>query len=277
MPKIIHVLLPVLIFAVVLGAPLPVADAASTQYLITGELPDSNPTLPDRNPRNPRGFGDLASVPDGTFAFRLNFDEPAEPDFDLLGFSSETQPFAADSWSLDLFGATGLTERYNQDTNPDFLGFASFAGELTGFDSGETYLTLGVDTNPAPGRVALDDTLINVDFFADELVAVFFTDDLKDVPQGIAFDGGSILDLGSGLRVPVASARLVAAQLDDPVLVEEGNTDGQAPITGGNNGQTPGGGPAAVPTPGAAVGGLLLLLMLVVRQLNRTQQRVESA
>ncbi|MEM7625055.1 MAG: hypothetical protein AAF333_05450 [Planctomycetota bacterium] len=271
MPRLTRALFPALIFAVVLGSPLPLADAASTQYLVTGELASSNLPVP--------GVAD--DLGGATFAFRLNFDEPAEPDFDLLGFTADSQPFAADRWSLDLFGPTGLLDRFDQDTDPDALGFSVFTGQITSPEDGETFIDLGVDTNPAPGRVSLDDTLIDLEFFADELVSAFFTNDLTGVPDDTAFVGGSVLDLGSGLRVPVVNASLVVAELDEPVLIEDGGTDGQEPVTGNNGdgeGGTPGvGDPAAVPTPGAAVGGLLLMLLLVVRQLDRTQRHAERA
>ncbi|MEL7087762.1 MAG: hypothetical protein AAGL98_04870 [Planctomycetota bacterium] len=284
MLRLVHIFLPVVIFAVVLGTPWPRADAASTQYRVTGELASSPANGPTpTNPRNPRGLAETADG--GSFALRLSFDEPAAPDFDLLGFSIDTEPFAADRWSLDLFGATELIGRYDQDTNPDFLGFASFTGELTGIDSGETFITLGVDTDPAPGRVATEDTLISVEFYADELVDVFFTDALTDVPSDPAFDGGSVLDLGSGLRVPVTDAAFVIAPPDGPVRTDNDETpiingDSGGVISGSNSGGGGGGGgggAAAVPTPGTAVGGLLLMLLLVVRQLNRTQQRAETA
>ena len=264
MPRFLRPLLPIVIFASVVGAPLPLADAASTQYLVTGEL----------------GVGETSSRLDNAdFAFRLNFDEPAVPDFDLLGFAPDTQPFVAETWSLDLFDGSGPLSRYDQDSNRANLGFAIFTGEVTGLDTGDSTIGLGVDTKPADRRVDARDTLIEVEFFTGELVNAFFTNELSDLPDDTVFVAGSVLDLGSGLRVPIANSTLVVAELDDPVFVQD-DTAGEAPVNAGNSGG-PGavfeGDPAAVPTPGAAVGGLLLMLLLVVRQLDRTQHRGEPA
>lgn len=274
-----RVWLPLVLFVVVLGVPggpHHVADASSTQYLITGELGSSGFTPPPRNPRNP--MGTLETLDNGSFSLRLNFDEPATPDFERFGFSSDAEPYAADSWSLDLFGADALLASFSQDTNPNSLGFAVFTGEVTGFDSGETIIETGV-APATSGGIDFSSSLISVDFLADELVDVFFTDSLAGLPRDLEFDDGSVRDPATGLRVPVASAALSFATFEDPVLIEDGGNTPPAvsPPGGGvtpDPGNSGGGGqPSAVPSPGAAVGGLLLMLCLITRQLNRTTQR----
>jgi len=242
---------PPLLVAVIALTPSPMADAASSVYRVNGQI----------------GSLDTPSVLDGgSFSLRLGFEEPAVADPALSTILAEVFGFSADTWSLDLFDAGGAaTQSYNYEAQPGALGFVVLTGEITGFDSARTLIDVGVDADAAPRPEDRGATLIELEFFVSGLVDALLGDDLAALPAGLGFRGGSVLELESGLRLPVVSAELTTLSL---VGLESGPSDG------GDG--TGGGGAAAVPSPTAAAGGMLLFLGILVARNPRLQRLADA-
>ncbi|MEM8737773.1 MAG: hypothetical protein AAGG38_04755 [Planctomycetota bacterium] len=233
------------------------ASAESTAYLVTGQLgAAASPTTLDR----------------GGFSLSLIFDTPAAFDPALSNVGDTVLGFSTPRFALDLVPPAEVAAplSFDGDTVPAASGFAVFTGDLTGFDTEQTTLYLGVTPEPSPSLETLSPTLIDLDFVSPGLAELFFTDRLTDLPPTFGLAAGSVRDPQSGQRVPVASATLAAISRDDTdALFGPG-------LAGGSSGgrAEP---PAAVPTPAAAAGGLALLLGLTLRTGRRTRPTGDAA
>lgn len=226
----------------VMAGPASLAD--TTYLLLDGELGSAS---------------DPSPIDGGTFELKLGFDEPTLPDGERSTFSTPTLVYVAQSWSLALLGDAGIFAEYDQDTNPEALGFAELTGQQ-GFEDGETFLTLGVDDDAFSDAGPLRGTLVNAEFFAPTLVDTFFTERLVDLPNGLVFTAGSVFEETTSQTLGVNSAGLAVVSIDDSVIASPG-TDG------GNSGEGDGS-PSVVPSPTAAAGGMLLLLGAMARRRN---------
>ncbi|MEO1235509.1 MAG: hypothetical protein AAFX76_01840 [Planctomycetota bacterium] len=235
-----------LVAAVVMSvAAAPAADALSTAYQVVGQFGEgAQPTTLDN----------------GSFTLDLVFDGSADADPGLSNFADALLGFAAVDFTLELSPAGADPVVVDAAARPDATGFALFAGEVTGFDTAETRIELGVSLNSDPTLEDRGPTLVELDFLAPELADVFFKDGLHSLPGPLSLVAGSALDEGADRRVPVTAATLTATPSPDVVAFE--------PPSSGPVGQ-PGGGPAVVPTPGAAAGGLALLAGLILRSGRR--------
>lgn len=227
-------------FTLATGLSATVATAATTNYLVTGQLGASS-------------SGDAADLGlDGsTFELRVTFDESTQPDPDRSTFATPTLTYLAQAWSLAYFRDSMIVAETSSESNPEALGFATLSGRLTGPDSGETFLSVGVEAGPVSDDAALLGSLILAEFTTPILVDAFFTNQLADVPGDVDFAGGSAFDASRDLFVGIAGASFAVSSIDDGIILGS---------PGENNG------PSAIPTPSAAAGGALLLMGLLGRR-----------
>lgn len=216
------------------------ATAGTTNYLVSGQLGIDLPT-----------DGIARGLDNSTFELRLAFEEPTLPDPDRSTFATPTLTYIAEAWSLAYFRDSAVVAEYDQDTNPDAVGFAELNGRLTGIDSGETFMVVGVESGPVSDGEPLFGSLVVTEFFTPTLVDAFFTDALVDIPGDLDSSGGSAFDESRGFYLEVLDAQLTAASIPDGVLVDSSTDDGS---------------PQAIPTPSAAAGGALLLMGLMARR-----------
>lgn len=221
------------------------ATAGTTNYLVSGQLGIDLPT---------DGIAD--GLDNSTFELRLAFEESVQPDPDRSTFATPTLTYIAEAWSLAYFRDSAVVAEYDQDSNPDAVGFAEFNGRLTGFDSsGETFMVVGVEAGPVSDGEPLVGSLIVTEFVTPTLVDAFFTNDLADIPGDLDSSGGSALDESRGFYLEVLDAQLAAVSIPDGVLVDASTDNGS---------------PQAIPTPTAAAGGVLLLMSLMTRRRHAT-------
>lgn len=218
--------------------------AGTTNYLVSGQLGIDLPS-----------DGIARGLDNSTFELRLMFEEPTSPDPDRSTFATPTLTYIAEAWSLAYFRDSAVVAEYDQDTNPDAVGFAELNGRLTGFDSGETFLVVGVEAGPVSDGEPLFGSLIVTEFVTPTLVDAFFTNELADIPGDLDSSGGSAFDESGDLYLEVLDARLTAVSIPDGVLMDSSNVNDS---------------PQAIPTPSAAAGGALLLMGLMARRRRGT-------
>ncbi|MEM9420591.1 MAG: hypothetical protein AAGA25_16310 [Planctomycetota bacterium] len=216
------------------------AAAGTTNLLITGQLGSASTN------------GLANGLDSSTFELWLAFDEPTRFDPDRSNFFVPTLTYLADAWSLAYFRGGTIVAEYNPGTHPDALGFAELTGEVTGFETSNTFVYAGVDIEPESEFEPLFGSLIGTAFNTPTLVDALFTDRLQDLPDDLEPLGGFAFDKSSDQFLEVVDARLVAVSVQDTV---------QADDVRGNQGS-----PNAIPTPTAAAAGALLILGLATRR-----------
>lgn len=235
--------------AIAAGLTASAATAGTTNYLVTGQLGVAS-------------LGDdesFAGLDNSTFELRLTYDEPTQFDPELSSFGAQTFVYVAEAWSLAFLDDDGLIVEYDGkspgNTNltlGNSYGYVSLTGAITGFDSGETLLEVGVAEAVAAGDgQRLEPMLLRAEFYEPELIDAVFTDQLIDIPTDLAFQDGEALDESRNVKIDVVSASLAAVSIDDGIVIQVSGEDGD---------------PSAIPTPSAAAGGALLLFGLMARR-----------
>ncbi|MBB6429538.1 hypothetical protein [Algisphaera agarilytica] len=216
------------------------AVAGTTNLLVTGQLSSASTN------------GLANGLDNSTFELWLAFDEPTRFDPDRSSLSTPTLTYLADTWSLAYFRGSTIVAEYNPGTHPDAVGFAELTGELTGFDSSETFLFAGVDEGPLPAGESPIGTLIDTTFVTPDLVEAFFTNRLQDLPGDMESLGGIAFDESTGRDLFVLEAQLAVVSVPDQPQGGSGRDEGQ--------------GPQAIPTPTAAAAGALLMIGIATRR-----------
>ncbi len=202
------------------------ADAASVEYRVAGTLAPSE------------------AVAAEAFELSLRFDDPQPSDFEFVSFDAES--LTADAWSLSLTDPLGPSFATDSAAMPGSPAVATYTGELTGGNTGQTRLNLSVIGEAAA---------VDVEFlFPDRLEAVLFTRDPADLIGNPLFVGGDFRTASAG-----SSARIDSARLE--ITRTARTADGSAAD-----------GAVAVPNPSTAVGGLLLMLCLFLYQNDRARR-----
>ncbi len=237
------------LLAITTGLTASAATAGTTNYLVTGQL-GAAPSGDDD------AFGGLDN---SRFELRLTYDEPTRFDPELSSFGAQTFVYVAETWSLAFLDDDGLIAEYDGegpgDAGPALAnryGYVNLTGNITGFDSGETLLEVGVAEAVAAGDgQRLEPSLLRAEFYEPELVDAVFTDQLMDIPADLAFQDGEAFDESRSVNINVVSASLAAVSIGDGIVLEVSGEDRE---------------PSAIPTPTAAAGGALLLFGLIARR-----------
>lgn len=237
------------VLAITAGLAASAAAAGTTNYLVTGQLGVA--PFDDDDASGP--------LNNSSFELRLTFDEPTRFDPELSSFGAQTFVYVAETWSLAFLDDDGLIAEYDGEgpgeaglMRGNNYGFVNLTGNITGFDSGETLLEVGVaEAVTAGDGQRLEPSLLRAAFYEPELVDAVFTDQLMDIPAELAFQDGEAYDESRSVNLGVLSASLTAVSIGDGIVLEVSGEDGE---------------PSAIPTPTAAAGGALLLFGLMTRR-----------